>query len=94
MWLKTIELIVLVSRANVDLKNWPRSWLIYNILIEFANFYQCFIQDFNQLAVSLISIFKITKSSNLASKVFGFNNNEIVNSGDIDSDRTNKPVRN
>ena len=52
------------------------------MFIGFANFYRRFIWDVSKIAVSLISILKITGSSDqLALKAFWADNNEVVGGG-------------
>ena len=61
------------------------------VFIGFANFYQCFIQGFSKIAVSLTSLFKTTESSEkLAPKAFKADNNEIIGV----ASRANKTVVN
>lgn len=60
------------------------------MFINFVNFYQPFIPDFNKIIVLFILILKIIRFSNLASKVLEVNNNEIVKN----EDKANKTVKN
>ena len=48
------------------------------VFISFANFYQCFIQSFNRIAILLIFLLKIIELSNLVLKVFRADENKIV----------------
>ena len=71
-------------------KNWPEPKLVQDIqvFIGFANFYQRFIQGFSKIAAPLTSMLKTTKSSGLAPKVFGVED-EVVGGG-----RADKTMRN
>ena len=73
------------------IKNWPKLTLITDIQvsIRFANFYWRFIQSFNRIAALLISILKIARLLNLASKAFRANNNKVVRAG---NNRINKTI--
>ena len=58
------------------------------VFIDFANFYQQFIQDFSRIAVILISILKTTKLSDIALRD---NDNEVVRgSGDKNLSKSKK----
>ena len=61
------------------------------MFINFANFYQHFIQGFSKIAALLKSSLKITKLSKLAPKVFKADNYKVV---DNDNSKTNKTVIN
>ena len=62
------------------------------IFIGFANLYQCFIQDFNRIAILFISLLETTKSfEELTPKVFRANDSEVVADG---SSRANEMVKN
>ena len=72
-------------------KNWPKPTSVRDIkvFIGFANFYQCFIQDFSKIALSLISMLKTTVSSEkLALRAFRADNNEVVRGGGGRADET------
>ena len=64
-------------------KNWlePKSVQDIQVFIGFANFYQRFIRGFSRIAALLISMLKTIGSSNLASKAFRADNNEVVGVG-------------
>ena len=61
------------------------------MFISFANFYQRFIQGFNKIVILFIFLLKIIGLLNLALKVFGANDNKIINSN---NGRINKIVVN
>ena len=62
------------------------------VFIGFANFYQRFIQDLCKIAILLISLLIISRSSKkLTLKAFKADDNEIVNS---DSSKTNETIVN
>ena len=61
------------------------------VFIGFANFYWRFIRGFNRIVALLTSLLKIIGLSNLASKTFRANDNELVGGN---SDRANKTVMN
>ena len=48
------------------------------MFIDFAIFYQYFIQGFSKIATSLTLLLKVIGLSDLTTKVFKFNNNNIV----------------
>ena len=64
-------------------KNWPEPTSVRDIqvFIGFANFYRRFIQGFSRIAALLTSLLKATGSSNLASKAFRADDNEVVGVG-------------
>ena len=74
-------------------KNWPEPTLVRDIqvFIGFANFYWRFIRGFSRIAAPLTSLLKITGLSDLASKAFKVDNNEVVGSN---SGRANETVLN
>ena len=49
------------------------------MFIDFANFYQCFIQGFNKIDTLFTFLLKTIELSNLALKIFIIDDNEIVN---------------
>ena len=51
------------------------------MFIDFANFYQRYIQGFSRIATLLTLLLKATGSSDLALKVFRADNNEVVRVG-------------
>ena len=61
------------------------------MFINYANFYQRFIQHFNIIAVVLIFRFTITKLLDLVLKAFRFDNNEIIKKN---SNKTNEMIIN
>ena len=76
------------------MKNWLKLTLIKDIqvFIDFANFYQRFIQGFSKIIILLISRLKTIRSSKkLALKVFKTDNNKFVYVG---CSRTNETVIN
>ena len=68
-------------------KNWPKPKSIQDIqvFIDFANFCQRFIQDFNKIAVPLTSILKTTGSLDLAPRKQG--NDKVIGGGSIANDK-------
>ena len=65
------------------MKNWPGLTSVRDIyiFINFANFYWRFIQGFSRIAAPLTFLLKTTKLSNLASKGFRADDNEVVGVG-------------
>lgn len=62
------------------------------ILINFANFYQYFILDFDRIIIPFILILKRTESSKpLAPKAFKTNDNEVIRDN---SSKANETVKN
>ena len=67
-------------------KKWPKPKLIWDIqvFLDFANFYQQFIQSFNKIATPFISMLKIIMLSPvlIANEIFAANEVDGVKSGD------------
>ena len=74
------------------MKNWPKPTSIRDIqiFIGFANFYRRFIRGFSRIAALLTSLLKTTESSELASKAFRADDDEVVDGGG----RANETVMN
>ena len=72
------------------IKNWSKSTLVRDIqvFIDFANFYQYFIQAFSKIAISLSLMLKTTRlSEELALKAFKTDNNKVVGNDDNGVDK-------
>ena len=65
------------------MKNYPKPTLVSDIqvFINFANFYQRFIQGFSRIATLFILLLKATRLLDLAPKAFRANNNEVIGIG-------------
>ena len=71
-------------------KNWPEPTLVRDIqvFIDFANFYQRFIQGFSKIIALLTSLLKTTRSLELGPKAFKADDNKVVGGDGGKADET------